>query len=64
MCLHELDHLLAHGDRLLVHVAAVDGVPLAVRVVHHGFDLSLGHGVDHVPEVGFVAAAALVYLRW
>ena len=39
VCLHELDHMLAHGNRLLVHVAAVDRVSLAVGVIHHGFDL-------------------------
>ena len=51
MRLHEIKHLLAHRDRLLVHIAAIDGVSLAVRVVHHGLDLPFSYGIDNVPEV-------------
>ena len=60
---HEIEHLLAHRDRLLIHIAAVDGVSLAVCVVYHGLDLPSSHGVDHVPEELFVTRPPFVELR-
>ena len=64
MSLHELDHLLAHGDRLLVHVTTVDGVPLAVCMIDHGFNFLGGNGIYNIPEVSFIAGSALINLWW
>ena len=60
--LHEVHHLVAHGDSLLLHVPAIYPSALIVGVTYHGLYLLLVQGVNHGPEILFVALPALVDL--
>ena len=64
MLLHQLCHLVADGDRLLVQLILANFITLLIRIVKDSFQFSLTLGIDDIPEVLLVALSTLVDLRW
>ena len=63
MLLHQLSHLVADGDRLLVQLILAYLIALLVRMVKDSFQFGLTLGTNDIPEVLLVARSTLIDFR-